>query len=104
MNLGIDPSLFTSKQIKNFFLKKNKITIIKENLIDKISKIQNEKKSLFYSIDKSIAGETHHKKISRVSSFLKRNNHLCQVNCKKFYFHKFFFVDYKFLFMTYLQL
>ena len=47
LNLGIDPSLFTSKQIKNFFLKKNKVTIIKENLIDKISKIQNKKKSLF---------------------------------------------------------
>ena len=75
LNLGIDPSLFTSKQIKNFFLKKNKVTIIKENLIDKISKIQNKKKSLFYSIDKSIAGETHHKKISRVSSFLKRNKY-----------------------------
>ena len=29
LNLGIDASLFTSKQIKNFFLKNNKITIIK---------------------------------------------------------------------------
>jgi len=38
LNLGIDPTLFTSKQIKNFFLKNNKITIIKENLVDKIQR------------------------------------------------------------------
>ena len=47
LNLGIDPTLFTSKQIKNFFLKNNKITIIKENLVDKISKTRNRKKSSF---------------------------------------------------------
>ena len=47
LNLGIDPTLFTSKQIKNFFLKNNKITSIKENLIDKISKMQNKKKIFF---------------------------------------------------------
>ena len=75
LNLGIDPSLFTSKQIQNFFLKNNKVTIIKENLVDKISKIKSKKKSSFYSIDKSIAGESHHKKVSRVSSFLKRNKY-----------------------------
>ena len=75
LNLGIDPSLFTSKQIKNFFLKNNRITLIKENLIDKISKIQIKKKSPFYSVDKTIVGESHHKKISRVSSFLRRNKY-----------------------------
>ncbi len=47
LNLGIDPTLFTSKQIKKFFLKNNKITIIKENLIDKVYKIQNKKKNFF---------------------------------------------------------
>ena len=75
LNLGIDPTLFTSDQIKNFFLKNNKVTIIKENLVDKISKIKNIKRSSFYSIDKTIAGESYHKKISRVSSFLKRNKY-----------------------------
>ncbi len=75
LNLGIDPSLFTSKQIQNFFLKNNKVTIIKENLVDKISKLKSKKKSSFYSIDKNIAGESHHKKVSRVSSFLKRNKY-----------------------------
>ena len=44
LNLGIDPSLFTSKQIKNFFSKNNKITVIEENLVDKILKI----KGLFF--------------------------------------------------------
>ncbi len=75
LNLGIDPTLFTSNQIKKFFLKNNKITIIKENLVDKISKIQNKKESSFYSIDKTIAGEGYHNKVSRVSSFLKRNKY-----------------------------
>ena len=72
LNLGIDPSLFTTKQISNFFLKNNKITLIKENLIDKISKIQKKKESPFYSIDKTITGESHYKKVSKVSSFLKK--------------------------------
>ena len=75
LNLGIDASLFTSKQISRFFLKNNKITSIKENLIDKIYKKQNKKKSSFYSIDKTVTGESHHKKISKVSSFLKRNKY-----------------------------
>ena len=75
LNLGIDPSLFTSKQIKKFFVKNNRITIIKKNLVDKISKIKNKKNSSFYSINKTITGEGHHKKISRVSSFLKRNKY-----------------------------
>ena len=61
LNLGIDPSLFTTNKIQNFFLKNNKVTIIKENLVDKISKIKSKKKSSFYSIDKSITGESHHK-------------------------------------------
>ena len=74
LNLGIDPTLFTSKQIKKFFLKNNKITIIKENLIDKVYKIQNKKKTFFYSISEKITGESHFKKIAKVSSFLKKNN------------------------------
>ena len=73
LNLGIDPKLFTSKQIKKFFLKHNRITIIKKNLIDEIFKTQNKKKFPFYSIDKKITGENHIQKISKVSSYLKKN-------------------------------
>ena len=38
LNLGIDPKLFTYKQIKKYFLKYNKIKFIKDNLIDQIEK------------------------------------------------------------------
>ena len=38
LNLGIDPKLFTYKQIKKSFLKYNKVKFIKENLIDQIEK------------------------------------------------------------------
>tara|TARA_Y100001958_G_C21208357_1_gene534275 strand:+ start:40 stop:1737 length:1698 start_codon:yes stop_codon:yes gene_type:complete len=74
LNLGIDPSLFTSKQIKKFFAKNNKITSIKENLIDSIFKARNKKELPFYSISKKIVGESHLHKISKVISHLKKNN------------------------------
>ena len=38
LNLGIDPKLFTSDQIKKFFLRNNRVTIVNENLIDNIFK------------------------------------------------------------------
>ena len=38
LNLGIDPKLFTSDQIKKFFLKNNRVKIINENLVDNIFK------------------------------------------------------------------
>ncbi len=74
LNLGIDPTLFTSKQVKKFFLKNNKITLIEKNLIDNIFKFQNKKKLPFYSLNKKITGEDHQKKISKVTSHLKKNN------------------------------
>jgi len=74
LNLGIDPALFTSKQIEKFFLKNNKITFIEKNLIDNIFKFQNKKKPPFYSLDKKITGESHQKKILKITSYLKKNN------------------------------
>ena len=73
LNLGIDPKLFTSEQIKKFFLRNNKVTSINENLVDNIIKVQNKKSSSFYSIGEKITGENHLKKISKVASFLKKN-------------------------------
>ena len=73
LNLGIDPKLFTSEQIKKFFLKNNEVTSINENLVDNILKAQNKKSSPFYSISEKITGENHLKKISKVASFLKKN-------------------------------
>ena len=72
LNLGIDPTLFTSSQIKKFFLKNNKVTIIKKNLIDYISKFITKTKYPFYSLNKKITGESHIHKISKISSYLKR--------------------------------
>jgi len=72
LNLGIDPTLFTSKQIKKFFLKNNKVTFIKNNLIDDIYKFKNKKNLPFYSLDKKITGESHQIKISKVSTYLKK--------------------------------
>ena len=74
LNLGIDPTLFTSKQIKKFFLKNNKITFIEKNLIDNFFKFQDKKKPPFYSLDKKITGEGHKKKILKITSHLKKSN------------------------------
>ena len=73
LNIGIDPKLFTSEQIKKFFFKNNKVTNINENLVDNIQKIQNKKSLPFYSINEKISGESHLQKISKVASYLKKN-------------------------------
>ena len=73
LTLGINPKLFTSNQIKKFFLKNNKIKLIKKDLIK-----QNSQKKLndlrpFFSLDKLIVGESHKKKINKMINFLKKN-------------------------------
>jgi len=73
LTLGIDPKVFTSSQIKKFFLKNNKIKEIPFNLIDKIHKNSLSKTKPFFSLNKEIVGESHLKKINRVSNFLKKN-------------------------------
>ena len=71
--IGFDPKLFTSDQIKNFFLKNNKVSIINENLIDRVSKKNLFFQKPFYSIDSKITGESHKSKINKIQKFLKRN-------------------------------
>ena len=73
LTLGIDPKVFTSAQIKRFFSKNNRIKEIPFNLIDKIYKNSISKTKPFFSLDKKIVGESHLKKIVRVSKFLKKN-------------------------------
>ena len=70
--LGIDPKVFTSKQIERFFLKNNKIKQVKQNLIDKIHKDPISQKKPFFSLNKDITGESHLKKIHKVSNFLRK--------------------------------
>ena len=72
-NLGFDPKLFTSKNIKKYFSNNNLVSI-NENLIDQIFKYKENKEKPFYSLNKQIVGETHQSKISKVINFLKRNN------------------------------
>ena len=49
LNLGYDPRLFTSKNLKNYFLNNNLIPI-NNNLIDQIFKFKEKKTKPFYSL------------------------------------------------------
>jgi len=72
-NLGYDPRLFTSKNLKNYFSNNNLISI-NDNLIDQIFDFNEKNSKPFYSLEKKIVGETHQSKISKISNFLKSNN------------------------------
>ena len=71
-NLGYDPTLFTSKNLKNYFLNNNLIPV-NNNLIDQIFKFKEKKTKPFYSLKKNIVGETHLSKILKIANFLKSN-------------------------------
>ena len=73
LKLGIDPKLFTYQQIKRFFLKYNKIKIIRKNLIDEIEKKKISFLSPFFSLNKDIVGENSASKISKISNYPKKN-------------------------------
>jgi len=73
LTLGINPKLFTSNQIKKFFLKNNKVKLIKTDLIKKDSKKKLNCSKPFFSLDESIVGESHKKKLNKVATFLKKN-------------------------------
>ena len=72
LNLGIDPKLFTSDQIKKFFLKNNRVKIINENLVDNIFKAKQKKIIPFYSLDTKVTGENHFQKIQKILTFLRK--------------------------------
>ena len=71
--VGLDPTLFTSHQIKKFF-SNNKIKLIKENLIDKVVKLKNINIKPFYSLNTKIVGEDYNNKIYKIVKYLKKNN------------------------------
>ena len=73
LTLGINPKLFTSNQIKKFFLKNNKIKLIKTDLIKKDPKKKLNYSKPFFSLDERIVGESHKKKLNKVTTFLKKN-------------------------------
>ncbi len=70
--LGIDARIFTSKQVNNFFLKNNYVKILEPNLVDQIFNKSNNSSKSFYSIEKKVAGESHLKKINKVSKILQK--------------------------------
>ena len=72
--LGIDPKLFTYKQIINFFQKNNKIKFINKNLIDEITNKKIINNIPFISLNKNIVGESHKSKINKICQYLKKNN------------------------------
>ena len=71
--LGLDPKLFTSSQIKKFFIKNNKIKIINKNLIDEISRKKDNLSKPFFSINDKIIGENFKSKIKKIKNFLRKN-------------------------------
>jgi len=73
LTLGIDPKLFTNTQIKNYFLKNNKVKHININLIDEIKKQKNNLDIPFFSLNKNIVGESVNSKINKISKYLKKN-------------------------------
>ena len=73
LNLGIDPKLFTYKQINKFFLKYNNIRFINENLIDQIKKNKVNDTFPFFHLNKNIIGESKNSKLDKISKFLIKN-------------------------------
>ena len=73
LKLGINPKLFTSNQIKKFFLRYNKVKYINFDLIEKKSNKQSKNIKQFYSLEEKIVGESYKSKISKVRNFLKKN-------------------------------
>ena len=71
--LGIDPKMFTSRQVNNFFLKNNKIKKISINLIDKIDKKFSQSVKPFYSLQDKVVGENYKNKLKKVILFIKKN-------------------------------
>jgi Xaa-Pro aminopeptidase len=72
LDLGYDPKVFTSKNLKNYFSKNNLISI-NDNLIDQIFKFKEKTSNPFYSLKKNIVGESHNSKILKIVDYLKSN-------------------------------
>ena len=72
LTIGIDTKLFTSQQIDKFFSKHNRIKELKFNLIDFICHKQKINHKPFFSLDKSVVGESHLSKIKKVVNILKK--------------------------------
>ncbi len=73
LKLGVDPKLFTHQQVKNYFLKNNKVKFLQNNLIDEI-KVQKIVSNIpFFSLKDEIIGENSKSKINKIVNYLKKN-------------------------------
>jgi Xaa-Pro aminopeptidase len=73
LKLGLDPKLFTHEQIKNYFLKYNKVKFLSNNLIDEIKAQKFIKDILFFSLKDETVGENKKSKINKIVNYLKKN-------------------------------
>ena len=73
LRLGLDPKLFTHQQIKNYFLKNNKIKFLSNNLIDEIKLQKTVNGISFFSLKDEIVGENSKSKINKIVNYLKKN-------------------------------
>ncbi len=78
LTIGVDPKLFTSQQIKNFFSKYNKIKEININLVDLVFDKYKFDSKPFFSLGSHIVGESHNSKINKIINFVKekKSNYL----------------------------
>ncbi len=73
LKLGLDPKLFTHQQIKNYFLKHNKVKFLPNNLIDEIKTKKVVNNIPFFSLKDEIVGENRKSKINKIINYLKKN-------------------------------
>ena len=73
LKLGLDPKLFTHQQVKNYFLKNNKVKFLSNNLIDEIKTQKIKNKIPFFSLKDEIVGENSKSKINKIVNYLKKN-------------------------------
>jgi Xaa-Pro aminopeptidase len=73
LRLGLDPKLFTHQQIKNYFLKHNKVKFLSNNLIDEIKTQKVPNNVPFFSLKDKIIGENRKSKINKIMNYLKKN-------------------------------
>ena len=66
LKLGLDPKLFTHEQIKNYFLKYNKVKFLSNNLIDEIKTQKFIKNIPFFSLKDEIVRENKKSKINKI--------------------------------------
>ena len=72
LKLGLDPKLFTHNQIKNYFLKHNKVKFLSNNLIDEIKNQKVFSNTPFFSLKDEIIGENSKLKINKIVNYLKK--------------------------------